>query len=46
LGFKHNRKFTEESYKEFFSSYGIDNAQYYIVNGRMPCDIAVISVEK
>ena len=46
LGFKHHRKFTEESYKEFFPSYGTDNAQYFIVNGCMPCDIAVISVEK
>ena len=42
LGADFKRQFDPESYKRFFEEKGYTNAEYYIVDGRMPCAIAVI----
>ena len=42
LGAKFNRQFDLNSYKEFFKNMGYENVSYYVVDGRMPCAIAVI----
>ena len=31
-----------DSYKSFFEEMGYDNVEYHVVDGRMPCAIAVI----
>ncbi len=41
LNFKH--QFTLESYKKFFEDLGYDNVNYSVIDGRMPCVIAVIT---
>lgn len=46
IGAKFNRQFDRQTYKEFFDGMGYGNAKYYIVDGRMPCDIAVICNKK
>lgn len=40
-GFK--RQFTFESYKQFFADLGQYNVEYELVEGKMPCAIAVIT---
>ena len=42
LGAKFNRQFDLNSYKDFFKNMGYENVSYYVVDGRMPCAIAVI----
>ncbi len=42
LGADFKKQFDLESYKTFFEEVGYDNVKYHIVNGRMPCAIAVI----
>ena len=42
LGAKFNRQFDLNSYKEFFKNMGYENVSYFVVDGRMPCAIAVI----
>jgi ubiquinone/menaquinone biosynthesis C-methylase UbiE len=42
LGLKFNQQFDFESYKKFFAGIGCQNVEYYVVEGRMPCAIAVI----
>ncbi len=37
-GFK--RHFDENTYKDFFAQLGIQNVNYHVCNGRMPCDVA------
>lgn len=46
LGANFKREFDAESYQEFFKNLGFENAAYDIVEGRMACDIAVITVDK
>lgn len=46
LGFRNNQQFSEETYKEFFAKCGFNNVSNHIVDGNMPCDIAVVDVEK
>ena len=46
LGANFKRQFSEESYSAFFEAMGYQDVCYEIVNGRMACDIAVISVKK
>ena len=43
LGANFKRQFDLESYKMFFKNLGYENVDYFIVEGRMPCAIAVIS---
>ena len=42
LGANFKRQFDLDSYKMFFKSLGCDNVDYFVVEGRMPCAIAVI----
>ncbi|MBQ7432093.1 MAG: class I SAM-dependent methyltransferase [Lachnospiraceae bacterium] len=41
-GANFQRQFDMESYQEFFADAGYDNVKYDIVEGRMPCAVAVI----
>ena len=41
--FKH--EFTLESYKEFFISLGMYKAEFFVIEGRMPCAVAVIEAD-
>lgn len=42
LGASFKHQFNLESYREFFKEMGYENAEYTVVDGRMPCAIAVI----
>ena len=42
IGADFKRQFVIESYKKFFEDMGYNDVEYYIVEGRMPCAIAVI----
>ena len=39
------RQFTYESYREFFIGAGYENAAFDIINGKMPCAIAIVTKE-
>lgn len=43
LGADFKKQFDLDSYKAFFNSMGYPDAEYYVVDGRMPCAIAVIT---
>ncbi len=43
LGADFKRQFDINSYKKFFEEKGFKDAAYYVVDGRMPCAIAVIT---
>ncbi|MBR6101791.1 MAG: class I SAM-dependent methyltransferase [Ruminococcus sp.] len=45
FGVDFKKSFTLDSYKQFFADMGYDNAEFTLVNGRMPCAIAVITKE-
>ncbi|MCR4589412.1 MAG: class I SAM-dependent methyltransferase [Lachnospiraceae bacterium] len=42
LGVDFKKQFDMESYRSFFEEMGYDNVEYHVVEGRMPCAIAVI----
>ena len=42
LGVDFKKQFDIESYRSFFEEMGYDNVEYHVVDGRMPCAIAVI----
>lgn len=42
-GANFKRQFDINSYKKFFEDAGYQNVDYYIVDGRMPCAIAIIT---
>ena len=42
-GAKFKRQFTYESYREFFAKAGYTNVKFELVQGKMPCAIAVIT---
>lgn len=42
LGADFKRQFDLDSYRKFFADMGYMNVQHYVVDGRMPCAIAVI----
>ena len=46
LGADFKRQFDLESYRQFFADMGYENVEYYVVDGRMPCAIAVIKKEE
>ena len=46
LGADFKRQFDLDSYKKFFEDKGYSGIEYYVVDGRMPCAIAVITKEK
>lgn len=41
-GANFKRQFTYDSYKEFFNELGYKNAEYKMINGRVPCCVALI----
>jgi len=41
-GANFKRQFTYDSYKEFFTDLGYKNVKYEIINGRVPCCVAII----
>ena len=43
LGADFKRQFDLDTYKQFFDDMGYKNVEYYVVEGRMPCAIAIIS---
>ena len=43
LGAEFKRQFDIDSYKKFFEEKGFKDVEYYVVDGRMPCAIAVIT---
>ena len=45
LGANFKRQFTLDSYKQFFADKGYSSVEYHVVDGRMPCAIAVITKE-
>ena len=45
FGVDFKKSFTLDSYKQCFADMGYDNAEFTLVNGRMPCAIAVITKE-
>lgn len=42
-GMHFERDFDLESYKQFFKDMGYENVEYHVVDGRMPCAVAVIT---
>lgn len=46
LGASFKQQFDMRSYKKFFADMGCNNVEYHVVNGRMPCAIAVITKEE
>ncbi len=42
LGADFKKQFDIDSYKSFFTAMGYDKVEYHVVDGRMPCVIAVI----
>ena len=46
LGADFKRQFDLESYKRFFADMGYSDVEYYVVDGSMPCVIAVITKGK
>ncbi len=44
LGADFKRQFDAASYEQFFSTMDVQNVEFIIVEGRMPCDIAVITL--
>ncbi len=40
------RQFDLDSYKDFFLNAGYNNAEYHVVEGKMPCAVAVIKKQK
>lgn len=45
MGADFKRQFDLDSYKEFFADMGYGEVEYHVVEGRMPCAIAVITKE-
>ena len=43
LGADFKRQFNLNSYKKFFEENGYTEVEYYVIDGRMPCAIAVIT---
>ncbi len=43
IGADFKRQFDFQSYKEFFANAGYNNADFFIVDGKMPCAVAVIT---
>ena len=43
LGAEFKRQFELDAYKKFFADMGYKDVQYYVVEGRMPCAIAVFT---
>lgn len=46
MGAGFQRQFTPESYRVFFSDMGYGDVEYFVVDGRLPCAVAVIRNHK
>lgn len=46
LGADFKKQFDLDSYKVFFEEMGYQDVEYHLVDGRMPCAIAVIMKRK
>ena len=42
-GANFKKQFDIESYKAFFKNAGYENVEYHVVEGKMPCAVAVIT---
>ena len=42
-GVTFKRQYDLQSYRKFFSDAGYENVSYFVVDGRMPCAVAVIT---
>lgn len=42
-GVNFKRQFDLDTYKEFYKKVGYEKVEYYIVSGRMPCAVAIIT---
>lgn len=45
MGADFKRQYDLQSYQKFFADAGYENVSFYVVDGRMPCAVAVISKE-
>ena len=45
LGADFKRQFDLDTYKKFFEEKGYRDVEYHVVDGRMPCAVAVITKE-
>lgn len=45
MGADFKRQYDLQSYQRFFEDAGYENAAYFVVEGRMPCAVAVITKE-
>jgi len=45
LGADFKKQFDLKSYKKFFEDMGYKDVEYHVVDGRMPCAVAVITVK-
>ena len=43
IGVRFSREFTLESYKAFFGNMELENTEFFVINGHMPCAVAVIT---
>lgn len=43
VGADFKRQYDFRSYKKFFQNAGYDNVKFYVVEGRMPCAVAIIT---
>ena len=43
MGADFKRQYDLQSYQQFFEDAGYENAAYFVVEGRMPCAVAVIT---
>lgn len=43
LGAHFERDFDRDSYRRFFEDLGYFDVEYHVIDGRMPCDVAVIT---
>lgn len=46
LGADFKQQFDADSYRRFFTEMHVTKTDFFIVEGRMPCDIVVITKEK
>lgn len=42
-GVNFKRQFDFDSYKKFFEEAGFQNVEYFVIDGRMPCAVAIIT---
>ncbi len=42
-GVHFQRQFDLDSYREFFENAGYENVEYFVIDGRMPCALAIIT---